>query len=162
MLHVHQSRNKQVPLWSKLKGQTGHQICPLLVSLQVITKLKKKTSILKLIFVAWFQIQSKKSILFKCFYCTFFLYFKCTGTYYWYGRTSHVEKGGGAYTRYLFIYFLYNRNIILPSFAFHCSVWQSQLIFGKFKTKMESPLVLTRLEMLDILQHRYTCSVISP
>lgn len=42
MLHVHQSRNKQVPLWSKLKGQTGHRICPLLVSLQVITKLKKK------------------------------------------------------------------------------------------------------------------------
>lgn len=42
MLHVHQSRNKQVPLWSKLKCQTGHRICPLLVSLQVITKLKKK------------------------------------------------------------------------------------------------------------------------
>lgn len=131
MLHVHQSRNKQVPLWSKLKGQTGHQICPLHVSLQVITFI----------------------------YCTFFSYFKCT--YYWYG-TSYVEKGGGAYTRYLFIYFLYNRNIILLSFAFHCSVWQSQLIFGKFKTKMESLLVLTRLEMLDILQHRYTCSVISP
>lgn len=124
-------------------------------------KTKKKTSILKLIFVAWFQIQSKKSKLFKCFYCTFFSYFKCT--YYWYGTYITCGKGGGgAYTRYLFIYFLYNRNIILPSFAFHCSVWQSQLIFGKFKTKMESLLVLTRLEMLVILQHRYTCSVISP
>lgn len=159
MLHVHQSRNKQVPLWSKLKGQTGHRICPLLVSLQVITKLKKKPSILKLIFVAWFQIQSKKVNFLSAFIVLF-------------SRTLNVliigmgyitcGKGGGAYTRYLFIYFLYNRNIILPSFAFHCSVWQSQLIFGKFKTKMESLLVLTRLEMLDILQHRYTCSVISP
>lgn len=101
MLHVHQSRNKQVPLWSKLKGQTGHRICPLLVSLQVITKLKKKPSILKLIFVAWFQIQSKKSILFKCFYCTFFMYFKCT--YYWYGICG---KGGGLIPGiYLFIFY---------------------------------------------------------
>lgn len=158
MLHVHQSRNKQVPLWSKLKGQTGHRICPLLVSLQVITKLKKKTSILKLIFVAWFQIQSKK----VNFLSAFIVLFSRTLNVLIIGMGHHMWKGGGAYTRYLFIYFLYNRNIILPSFAFHCSVWQSQLIFGKFKTKMESLLVLTRLEMLDILQHRYTCSVISP
>lgn len=104
MLHVHQSRNKQVPLWSKLKGQTGHRICPLLVSLQVITKLKKKTSILKLIFVAWFQIQSKKSKLFKCFYCTFFSYFKCT--YYWYGVHHMWKRGGGLIPGiYLFIFY---------------------------------------------------------
>lgn len=145
----------------KIKGSNWTSDMPFACFLTGNNKTKKKTSILKLIFVAWFQIQSKKStgILSKCFYCTFFSYFKCT--YYWYG-TSYVERGGGAYTRYLFIYFLYNRNIILLSFAFHCSVWQSQLIFGKFKTKMESLLVLTRLEMLDILQHRYTCSVISP
>lgn len=144
----------------KIKGSNWTSDMPFACFLTGNNKTKKKTSILKLIFVAWFQIQSKKSILFKCFYCTFFSYFKCT--YYWYG-VHHMWKGGrGAYTRYLFIYFLYNRNIILPSFAFHCSVWQSQLIFGKYKTKIESLLVLTRLEKLDILQHRYTCSVISP
>lgn len=143
----------------KIKGSNWTSDMPFACFLTGNNKTKKKTSILKLIFVAWFQIQSKKVNFLSAFIVLF-------------SRTLNVliigmgyitcGKGGGAYTRYLFIYFLYNRNIILPSFAFHCSVWQSQLIFGKFKTKMESLLVLTRLEMLDILQHRYTCSVISP
>lgn len=144
----------------KIKGSNWTSDMPFACFLTGNNKTKKKDFHFKVNFCCMVPNLGKKSILFKCFYCTFFLYFKCT--YYWYGVHHMWKRGGGAYTRYLFIYFLYNRNIILPSFAFHCSVWQSQLIFGKFKTKMESLLVLTRLEMLDILQHRYTCSVISP
>lgn len=140
----------------KIKGSDWTSDMPFACFLTGNNKTKKKTSILKLIFVAWFQIQSKK----VNFLSAFIVLFSRTLNVLIIGM-GYVERGG-AYTRYLFIYFLYNRNIILPSFAFHCSVWQSQLIFGKFKTKMESLLVLTRLEMLDILQHRYTCSVISP
>lgn len=143
----------------KIKGSDWTSDMPFACFLTGNNKTKKKTSILKLIFVAWFQIQGKKVY----FLSAFIVLFSCTLNVLIIGM-GYITcgKGGGAYTRYLFIYFLYNRNIILPSFAFHCSVWQSQLIFGKFKTKMESLLVLTRLEMLDILQHRYTCSVISP
>lgn len=143
----------------KIKGSNWTSDMPFACFLTGNNKTKKKTSILKLIFVAWFQIQGKKVY----FLSAFIVLFSCTLNVLIIGM-GYITcgKGGGAYTRYLFIYFLYNRNIILPSFAFHCSVWQSQLIFGKFKTKMESLLVLTRLEMLDILQHRYTCSVISP
>lgn len=145
----------------KIKGSNWTSDMPFACFLTGNNKTKKKTSILKLIFVAWFQIQGKKVYFLSAFIVLFSRTLNAC-TYYWYG-VHHMWKGGrGAYTRYLFIYFLYNRNIILPSFAFHCSVWQSQLIFGKYKTKIESLLVLTRLEMLDILQHRYTCSVISP
>lgn len=143
----------------KIKGSNWTSDMPFACFLTGNNKTKKKTSILKLIFVAWFQIQGKKVY----FLSAFIVLFSCTLNVLIIGMGHHMwKRGGGAYTRYLFIYFLYNRNIILLSFAFHCSVWQSQLIFGKFKTKMESLLVLTRLEMLDILQHRYTCSVISP
>lgn len=104
MLHVHQSRNKQVPLWSKLKGQTGHRICPLLVSLQVITKLKKKTSILKLIFVAWFQIQSKKVNFLSAFIVLFFrtLNVLIIGM----GYITCGKGGGGLYQVFIYLFFI--------------------------------------------------------
>lgn len=105
MLHVHQSRNKQVPLWSKLKGQTGHRICPLLVSLQVITKLKKKTSILKLIFVAWFQIQSKKVNFLSAFIVLFFrtLNVLIIGM----GYITCGKGGGGLYQVFIYLFFIH-------------------------------------------------------
>lgn len=68
-------------------------------------KIKKKNFYFKVNFCCMVLNLVKKSKFFKCFYCIFFLYFKCI--YYWYGVYYMWKRGGGFILGiYLFIFYI--------------------------------------------------------